>query len=159
MKVRDLMRTPVITVPPTARVAEVAKLMVENHASGLPVIDEDGALVGLVTQEDVVAKHAKVHVPTYLGILGYALPFTSQDSDDDIRRILAVTAADLMTDRFVTIAPDRDVDEAATAMVDKHANPLPVVENETLVGIISRTDILRLVLAEEEDGDQDARNV
>ena len=152
MKVRDLMTTPVVTVAPGDRVARVARLMVEQRLSGIPVIDQDGTLLGMVTQEDVVTKHAKVHVPTYLGILGDSLPFRSRESDEEMRRVLAVTASDLMSDRMVTIDPDRDVDDAATLMVEKHVDPLPVVQDDRLIGIIGRTDILRLVLTEEEDG-------
>lgn len=154
MKVRELMTAPAVTVGPTDRVARVAHLMVEGHVSGLPVVDSNGKLLGLVTQEDIVTKHANVHTPTYLGFLGYSLTLGTREVDEEMRRVLAVTASDLMSEHVASVAPDADIDEAATQMVEKHVNPLPVVENGRVVGVISHADILKLVLSEEEDGDQ-----
>lgn len=156
MNVRDLMTTDVVTVHAASTVGDVARLTLESKLSGIPVVDDNNALRGLVTEKDLVAKHARVHLPTYFGILGTWFPFGTHESDEDMRHVLAVTAGDIMTHEPVTIGPDVDIDDAATLMVDRNANPIPVVENGRLIGIISRADIIRILVLEERDADSGA---
>jgi CBS domain-containing protein len=149
MKVREIMTREVVTTNPSATVAQVARLMLDHHLSGLPIVDDSGRPVGVLSETDLVAKHARVHLPRYIELLGGVLPFGARESDRDIRHALATTAAELMTRAPETVSPETDVDDAATLMVEKGANPLPVVENGRLVGIISQMDIIRLLLLEE----------
>jgi CBS domain-containing protein len=153
MNVRDIMSSPVTTVLPSASVAEIARVMQREHVSGVPVIDDRGVVVGIVTETDLVAKHARVHMPTYFSILGLSFPVGAAHTDEDIRRALAVSAQDLMSKDVVVIGPDSSVDDAATMMVEQHVNPIPVLEKGKLVGIVSRSDIVRLLLVEETDAD------
>jgi CBS domain-containing protein len=113
---------------------------------------EGEALVGLITRRDVVTKHAHIHLPVFIGLLGYVAPLELPGSREEVARALAVTASELMETDVVTIEPDAEVDDAATLMVDKDADPIPVVENGRLIGIITMADIIRLVLVEEGDG-------
>jgi len=156
MKVRELMSSSVTTVPQTLQVAGIARLMVESGYSAFPVVDTDAGVVGLVTEGDVVTKHARIHGPAYLGILGGILPFSTHRVDEEMRKILAVTAEDLMSRHFESIGPDDDVDDAATVMVERDANPLLVLDQDRLVGILTRADIVRLLMLEEENGAEDA---
>jgi CBS domain-containing protein len=155
MKVRDLMRSPLITVNPDTLVGQIARLLVENAMSAVPVTDDKGSLAGIVTESDLVVKHAHVHGPTYLGILGGVIPFETRRQDEEIRRALGVTAADVMTTKVFSIAPDADVDDAATVMVEERAQNLAVVEDGRVVGVLSQRDIVRLLVVEE--GDYDGR--
>jgi CBS domain-containing protein len=143
------MTSPVVTVHPGATVAEVARLMLERNVSGLPVVDADGRMVGLITKADVVEKHAQVHLPIYLAILGYTVPIRVRHTDEEIRHVLAVTARDLMRTEPVTIDPGSTVDKAATLMVEHSVNPVPVMDDGQLVGIIGHDDIIRVLLQEE----------
>lgn len=156
MKVRELMSSSVTTVPQTLQVAGIARLMVESGYSALPVVDARGSVVGLVSEGDVVTKHARIHGPAYLGILGGILPFSTHRVDEEMRKVLAITADDLMSLEFESIGPDDDVDDAATVMVEQDANPLLVLEQGRLVGILARADIVRLLMLEEENGAEDA---
>jgi CBS-domain-containing membrane protein len=121
----------------------------------VPVTDDKGRLAGIVTESDLVVKHANVHGPTYLGILGGVIPFETRRQDEEIRRALGVTAADVMTTKVFSIAPDAEVDDAATVMVDERAKTLAVVEDGRVVGTISQSDIVRLLVVEE--GEYDGR--
>jgi CBS domain-containing protein len=152
MKVREIMSSPVVTVSPEATVGEVARTMTDRALSGLPVVDARGLMLGMVTQNDLVVKHAHVHVPRYIGILGGVLPIETGTTDEEMRRVLAVTARDLMTENVVTISPEAEVEDAASLMVERAANPIPVLVRRSLIGIISRTDIIRLLVLEEGDG-------
>lgn len=157
MNVRDLMTASVVSVAPEDQVTDVVRLMVGQNLSGVPVVDEQNRVLGMVTENDVVAKHAQVHLPTYIGFLGTIVPFGKHRTDEEMRRILAVCARDLMTDDVAVISPDISVDEAASIMVEQEVNPLPVVEKGRLVGIISHADIMRLLLQEEEGSGSTSR--
>lgn len=152
MIVRDTMTSPVTTIRADTKVAEIARLMLEHHLSGLPVVDENGHLLGLVTERDVVAKHARVHLPTYFAILGTWLPLETRRTDEDMRHVLAVTARDLMESHPVTVTSATGIDDVASLMVDKGANPIPVVDDGRLVGVVGHADIIRILLHEEIDG-------
>jgi CBS domain-containing protein len=151
MKVRDVMSPLQVAVGPDARVAQVARLLLDRNLTGVPVVEGE-ALVGLITRRDVVTKHAHIHLPVFIGLLGYVAPLELPGSREEVARALAVTASELMETDVVTIEPDAEVDDAATLMVDKDADPIPVVENGRLIGIITMADIIRLVLVEEGDG-------
>jgi CBS domain-containing protein len=117
----------------------------------LTVID-DGTLVGIVTRRDVVTKHAHAHLPVFIGLVGYVMPFELPGSREEVERVLAVTVRDLMEADVVTVNVDAEVDDAATLMVEHDVDPVPVMDNGRVVGVISMADIIRLVIIEEGDG-------
>jgi len=150
VQVADLMTRQVITVQPETPVAEIARAMVQHDVSGVPVVDHDGNLVGIVTETDLVVQNANVHFPTFLQILDARIYLSdTRHFEDELRKALGTVAADVMTREVETVKPNDDVSVAATLMVDKDLNPIPVVENGKLVGIISRSDIIRHILAQE----------
>ena len=143
--VSTIMSRDVVTVAPETSVTEVARLMVEHDVSGIPVVD-DGLLVGLVTEVDVVSREIDVDPPVYGTFLDAIFRFPWDRSDEELRRVLASTAGQLMTRDVETIAPDAPIRDAANMMFKQELNPLPVVdEHGRLLGIISRSDIVRLV--------------
>ncbi|HZS94966.1 MAG TPA: CBS domain-containing protein [Chloroflexota bacterium] len=151
MNVGDIMSKDVVTVQADESVAQVVRTLLDAGLSGVPVLDEGGAMVGMVTQHDVVTKHAHPHVPLYLGILGTAVPLFGSDSEEELRRVLAVSARDLMS-HVPAVSRTMDVTDLADLMVNKSVNPVPVVDDGELVGVVSYSDVLRLVLTEESDG-------
>lgn len=153
MKVRELMSVPAVTTTRAALVGQVARLLIESGTSGVPVVDDGGELVGIVTESDLVVKHAHVHGPTYLGILGGIIPFETRRQDEELRRALGVTAGDVMTIKVNSIGPDADVDDAATLMVEEGARTVVVIEDRRVVGTISQSDIVRLLVIEEAEDD------
>jgi CBS domain-containing protein len=156
MNVRNAMNPEPPTVAPTATVAEVGRVMLEQDVDGVPVVGAAGELLGMVTRADLVAKHAKVHLPLYFAILGTVVPIDRRRTDADMRRVLATTAQDLMDEDVPTISPDSGLDDAATMMEERRTSAIPVTENGRLVGLIDHADIIRILLVEEGDGDQTA---
>ncbi len=154
MNVREIMQSPAPQVHRDARVGDMASEILKSGLPGLPVVDETGRPIGVVNQRDLVAKHAKAHLPTYIGFLGYVMPFETHRMDEEVQRVLGVTAGDLMEERFKEVGPDTDVDDAATIMVDDKVDLLLVTENDRLVGVLSDADIIRLLVIEESDADQ-----
>ncbi|MBI4319980.1 MAG: CBS domain-containing protein [Chloroflexi bacterium] len=150
MKVSELMTTNVLTVRPDAKVDEIARLMVAHDITGVPVVNGENRVVGIVTETDLIVRNAHLHFPTFLQILDARIYLQSpRHFEEELRRMLGTTAADVMTKDVVTTRPDADLDEVATLMVEQAANPVPVVENGKLVGIISRSDIVRLMAHEQ----------
>jgi len=153
VQVSELMTREVITVFPDTPVVEIARRMLQHHISGIPVVERDGRLVGIVTETDLVVRNANVHFPTFLQILDARIYLSSpRHFEEELRRALGTVAADVMTREVQTVRPDDDISVAATLMFDRRINPIPVVEDGLLRGIISRTDIIRHILAQEVDG-------
>lgn len=150
MKVVDLMSRPVISVTPEATVVEIARTLLDHHISGVPVVDGTGAVIGIVTESDVVVRNANVQFPTFLQVLDARIYLSNtRRFEEELRRALGATAREVMSRKVLTVAPDDDVTVASTLMVDKHVHPIPVVDGGRLIGIISRRDIIRHILAQE----------
>jgi len=152
MRVKDVMTSNVITVQPRTSLKEVANLLVDRRVSGLPVVDGDGTVVGVVSEGDILVKERDRHGPPSL--LGHLL-----DWDDGERaRHDARDAADAMTAPAVTIRPTRPISEAASVMLDRCVNRLPVVDNHgRLVGIVTRADLVRAFARGDEEVEKDIR--
>lgn len=143
MKARDIMRTEVFALSPDTPIQEIARAFRTRNISGAPVL-EKGHLIGIVTEVDLIARHARPHVPRYLPLLDAQIPIGGQrEYRELVRRILASTARDIMTVPVITVAADDELEDVATVMVEQRANPLPVMEGENLVGILSHTDLVR----------------
>lgn len=151
MQVKDLMSAPIVTVGPTTRVAQAAQLLLKHSLQGIPVVDEEGAVLGVITQRDIVSKHARIHVPVYLPLLGYVMPFRARHAEDDVRKVLAVTVQDLLPQDMHSVTSTASIDDVATLMAETGINPVPVIDDGELVGIVNEADIIRLVIIEESE--------
>jgi predicted transcriptional regulator len=132
-QVKDVMTTRVIWVKKDATFREMAVALRENRVSAFPVIDDDGKVVGVVSEADMLTKEAMADSGVLDGLL---------HRRDQIKA-RGVTAGDLMTAPVVTVAPEDTVEHAARLMYDRKVKRLPVIDaNGHLVGIVSRADVL-----------------
>ncbi len=147
MKVREIMTTNVITVRRETAVHAIAKLMHENNVSGIPVVDEAGRVIGIITELDMIVRNTRLELPAFIQILDLArIPLeTPGHYQKRLQHILGTCASDIMTDKVVTIKPDAEVEDLAELMIKRRFNPVPVVENGRLVGIISRADLIKMM--------------
>jgi CBS domain-containing protein len=146
VNVADVMTRDVLTVTPSTGVQEIARLLWGHGISGVPVVDEAGALVGIVSELDLLMRNANLHIPQYLRVLDVMIPLGNKhEFEEELRRALGATAAEVMTDKVITVEPETDLADAATLMMDKDVNRLPVVAAGRVVGIISRADFVRLL--------------
>jgi len=147
MRAKEIMTSPVLTVSPDTPVAQIARSLREKHISGAPVVDDSGKVVGIVTEIDLIKRHARVHFPVYLPFLDSLVFLESpRRYQGDVRRVLGTNAEEIMTGQVRTATPETDVKDIATLMVEERANPIPILdETGALVGIVSHTDIIRLV--------------
>ncbi len=148
-RVGDIMSTNVVTVSPDTPVYQIARLMSQHDISGLPVVDENERVLGVITELDMIVRNTRFKVPNFIMVLDSIIYLeTPKHFQERLQHVLGVTAREIMSQPAVTIAPDATIEELAGLMVDRRMNPLPVVENDRLVGIISRSDIIRLMAQE-----------
>jgi CBS domain-containing protein len=142
--VADVMERDVVSVHPETGVQELARLMHERHIGGAPVIDDEGRLVGIVTDGDLIAEDADIHAPPQIDIFGAIVYLGSfHKYEERLRKAVGASVGDVMTTRVHTVHPGDSVRRAATLMRDHKINRVPVVDDEgRLVGLITRTDIV-----------------
>ena len=144
LRVADIAHEEWPTLGPDETVEGVIKLFAESGISGAPVV-EAGRLVGIVTEGDLIFRDAEIKAPGFLDILGGLIPLGSWDEyRKEALKSAGVTVDEVMTRELITISPDATLAEASTIMADKRVKILPVAEEDTLRGIITRMDILTL---------------
>ncbi|MGQ9783180.1 MAG: CBS domain-containing protein [Armatimonadota bacterium] len=134
-----------ITVKTDTPVTEIAKLMATNGISGVPVLDYEGRLVGIVTENDLLLNLAKSKSHPRLALFGlWIIPDdVVENAYKDARN--KVVAADVMTKNVVTFSEDDSIEKIAAEMVKRGINRVPIMRDCKLVGIVSREDILRAI--------------
>lgn len=146
-KAKDIMSTDVVTVSPDTEVTEVARLLLDNHFNGVPVVDQGGNLVGIICQSDLVAEQKKLPIPSFFTILDTLIPLFSQaEREKEIQKIAAAKVRQAMTQNPLTVSPETTLDEIASIMVNRHCHTIPVVDGKRLVGIIGKEDVLKTLL-------------
>ncbi|NLE10455.1 MAG: CBS domain-containing protein [Actinobacteria bacterium] len=150
MRVKDIMQRDVITVSPDTTVRDLADILAENKISGVPVIDEERRVLGMVSEADVILQDADLHFPYYIQFLDSIIYLESvKKFEERFRKAFGASVSDIMSTEVITISPDATVREAATLMADEKVNRLPVTENLALVGIVTRGDIVRAIAESE----------
>jgi len=143
---REIMNKNVITVQEEATIEEVAGILTDNNVSGAPVVNKEGKLVGIVTEEDLLHKKTNPRVPGFLNILGAFIYISGVERyREDLKKLAATKVFEIMTTEVVTVGGDTEIERVAGLMVDHDIKRLPVVENDALIGIISRADIVRTI--------------
>lgn len=150
MKVQEIMTKDVLTVQPETPVNDVARLMGARDISGVPVVDEAGQVVGIITELDLIVRNTRLEMPRFIEVLDWGrIPLEwPTHLRERLRHMLGAKARDVMTEKVVTVTPDAEVEELAELMVKRRVNPVPVVDAEgRLVGIVSRADIVDMMAA------------
>jgi CBS-domain-containing membrane protein len=147
---RDIMSTDVITVTPETEIAQAARLLLDNKINGLPVVDAQGHLVGIVCQSDLIVQQKRVRVPSLFTFLdGYITLTSTKHFEREVEKIAASQVRQAMTPDPTSVAPDAAIEDVATLMVEKNYHTLPVVADGRLVGVIGKEDMLRTIMHEE----------
>jgi CBS domain-containing protein len=153
MRIQDVMSTNVLTVRSTTPLKEAAFILAEHHISGLPVVDADGHVVGVLSEGDILFKESGVPEKPSLFERLLAAPATGLEL-----KLAARTAGESMSAPALTIGPKRSVSEAANLMIDNGVNRLPVVDDDgKLLGIVTRADLVRAFVRSDEDVARDIR--
>ncbi|WP_280770179.1 CBS domain-containing protein [Salipaludibacillus daqingensis] len=144
MYAKEIMTREVLTVNEESTVEKCAKLLMENNFSGLPVINEKGDLVGIVTEGDLIKRAALIKIPAVLELLGGLIYLEKPNKYmDELKRAMSQRVGDLMSKKVISINPEDTIEHTATLMMEKKIKRVPVIDSSgKMVGIISRRDIL-----------------
>ena len=147
IKVRDAMTPDPIKVLPETPVTDVARVMIDNGIGGVPVVNSEGDLLGIITESDLIVQDTDVKFPSFVHFLdGYVfVPGSIHRFEEKFRKAVAATAEDLMTVDVITVDADDSAEDAATLMSKKKLKRFPVISEGQLVGIITMRDIVKLI--------------
>ncbi len=144
---RDIMTTDVLTVKPETSVNELAKILTTHNINGTPVVDDNGSLIGVVTENDLVFQKKKVHIPTVINILDSFIYLESQEKmKKEMEKISGVTVEEIYTREVTTVTPETPIDEVATIMSERNIHTIPVMKDSEIIGIIGKKDIIRTLI-------------
>ena len=146
MKVEEIMTREVLTIGPEGEVRDVARILVENHISGLPVCNAQRQVVGVISEGDILFKEQAPAEKGRRFLFRFVSPRTKE-----ARKARAITVHEAMTAPAITISSYSSVAEAARIMSEHGVNRLPVLKGDELVGIVTRTDLVRAFVRSDDD--------
>lgn len=143
----DVMTRDVITVTPETTLRELADILAQRKFNGVPVVDDDGTVIGVVCESDLVAKNRPLHIPTVFVILDSIIPMGNPwRLEKEFKRLTATTVGEIYSHPPVTVEPGTDVSEVARIMADKKIYTIPVLDRGKLVGVLGKADVIRSLL-------------
>jgi CBS domain-containing protein len=142
---KDIMSKKVITIGKNASIEKLSELLVNNKISGVPVVDENNKMIGIVSEADIIVQDADLHFPRYFKLLDAIIYLESLNKfKRSLEKHLATKVGDIMTQKVKTVSENTPVNEIANLMLDSRVNRVPVMDkNNNLVGIITRADIVK----------------
>lgn len=144
MLAKDVMTRDVITVSPSDKVEEVAKLLLDNKISGVPVVDAERHVLGIITEKDLMVKAGELKMPFYITLFDSIIFLENPIRfNNDLKKYTASRVKDAMTSKVLVVEEDTNLNKVVEIMQDKRINRVPVVRHGKLVGIITRNDILK----------------
>ena len=150
--VRDIMTANPVTVGPEDSVVYAARILFERHFNGLPVVNEQKEVTGILTEYDLISRGGDLHMSTLINVLGNLDTYKKDNSlvKDELKRLLILKVKDVMNTDPMTIQ-DGDFIQALAEIFAKHhkVNPVPVLDkNQKLIGVVSRFDLVKFFVAE-----------
>ena len=144
IKAEDIMTRDIITVQSDWEITRAVNILLSNHINGVPVVDKEGILKGILCQSDLIFQQKQVSIPPILTLLDGIIPLSSSKRlEKEFQKIAATTVEQAMIHDPVTVEPHTSINEIAALMVEKHFHTIPVVSNGKLLGIIGKEDVLK----------------
>ncbi len=147
--VRQVMTTDVLSFRPSDTVEAAARALTERRLGGAPVVDDDGVVVGLLEDDDLIVQDTRLHMPTVISVFGayLELPSSLRHFESDLRKAVGATVGDVMDTDAPTCRPDDTLEGIATALHERNASRMAVVDDDgRLIGIVSRGDLVRAIV-------------
>ncbi len=141
---KDIMAKDVITVRPETSIEELARILIENRISGAPVVDDNGNLIGIVTENDLISQNKRLHIPTVFRLFdAFIMLERPKKIEEEIKRLTATTVWDICTKNVITVNEDTPLQEIATIMSEKKVHLIPVMRDKMIAGIIGKADLIK----------------
>jgi CBS domain-containing protein len=147
-KATDIMTRDVITVKPDTTLEELARILIRYQITGAPVVDDNGNLRGIVTENDLISKNSRLHIPTLLRLFDAFIPLGTSRLEVEIKKMAAYAVDDICTKEVITVDSETSVEDIATIMTEKKIHLLPVLKDGRLIGIIGKKDLIRSISGE-----------
>ena len=146
--VKEVMTKDVLTFRPEDTVQAAGEAMAKRSIGGAPVVDEDGNVIGMLSDDDLIVSDVRLHFPTVISVLGayLELPSSADRFDKEVRKAIGSAVADVMSPNPPACSEDDTLEQVATTMHEHNLSRLPVVRDGKLVGIVSRGDILKAIV-------------
>ncbi len=142
--VGDIMTTELITVTKETSVRELATIFTTHRVGSVPVVDNNGNLLGIVTETDLIGQDKSLHIPTVISLFDWVIYLESDKKfEKELKKVTGQCVGDIYTEEIITVTPDEPVSRAADIMTEQRVNAVPVIQEKKLVGIISRIDLIR----------------
>ena len=151
LTVRDIMEVDVPAVYPEDPIEKVVHILRDHELPGVPVINEGGRCVGIITEADLIMGGEKedLHLPHYIELFGgFVFLESTKKYEERLRKAIGWLAQDVMTADPITIEPDATIGEAARVIARHKHNRVPVVEHGRLIGVVTRIDVLDALTAD-----------
>ena len=146
-KVADVMTRDVITVTPETSLRDLAEILSQKNINGVPVVDDEGDVIGVVCESDLVERNKPLHIPTVFVILDSIIPLENPwRMQKEFKRLTSTKVEDIYSSPAVCVEPDTDITEVARIMSEKRIHTLPVVDRGKLVGVIGKGDVIRSLI-------------
>jgi len=141
---KDIMTKSVTTVRTTTTIEDLARTLMEHKISGVPVVDDAGGLIGIVTENDLISRDKRLHIPTVMRLFDSFIMLESPGRiEKEIKRMTAITVNDIYTKEAITVTEGTPVQDIATIMSEKKVHLIPVVEGKKILGIIGKIDLIK----------------
>jgi CBS domain-containing protein len=148
---KDIMTKDVLVVKPDTSIEELSTILVKHEISGVPVVDDSGTLYGIVTENDLISRNKRLHIPTVVSFLDAAIYLeSSKKFEREVKRLTATRVGDICSRKVVTIAEETTVMDIATIMSEKKVHLLPVLKSGKVVGIVGKRDMVKAVVRQAE---------
>jgi CBS domain-containing protein len=150
--VADAMSRDPIIVRPETPLNEAIKILAERRISGLPVVNNAGKLVGIISETDLMWQETGVDPPPYIMFLDSVIYLKNPAQyERDLHKALGQTVGEVMSHDPITVSPDKPLKEAAQLMHERSVHRLPVLDAQgQVIGILTRGDIIRAMAASQE---------
>ncbi len=144
---REVMTTDIVTVKKETTIRELAELFTSRRIGSIPVVDDDGNLIGIVSESDLIEQDRNFHIPTVISLFDWIIYLESEKKfEKELKKMTAQTVGDIYTTHVETVSPDTPVSDIADIMSTKKIHALPVVEGKKMGGIVSRIDLIRTMV-------------
>jgi CBS-domain-containing membrane protein len=143
----DVMTRDVITVKKETTIRELAELFARHRISIAPVVDDSGAMIGIVTETDLVEQDKNLHIPTVISLFDWVIYLESDKKfEKELKKMTGQTVGDIYTQSVKTVAPTAPLSDLADIMSSGKMHAIPVLEDKKVVGIVARIDLIRTMI-------------
>ena len=143
----DVMTKDIITVKRGTTVRELAELFTVKRVSSFPVVDDDGDLIGIVTETDLVEQDKSLHIPTVISLFDWVIYLESDKKfEKELKKVTGQTVGDIYTADVTAVNSASPLSAVADIMSSKKIHAVPVVDGKKLVGVVSRIDLIRTMI-------------